>query len=143
MKQGFSLIELLVVVAIIGVLAGIGGFSYVSYVDSTRVSVSEQHASMLDRMLKTEAVAVAVGSGSGSGCVSGDTVANCADILLGTANLENPFSDFGQPVLTNVPDCAVRGDMLIDASVESLQIQELRESYQVVTACTSDELPTP
>jgi prepilin-type N-terminal cleavage/methylation domain len=44
MKQGFSLIELLVVVAIIGVLAGIGGFSYVSYVDSTRVSVSEQQA---------------------------------------------------------------------------------------------------
>ncbi len=137
MKQGFSLIELLVVVAIIGVLAGIGGFSYVSYVDSTRVSVSEQQAKMLDRMLKTEAVAVAGGFGSASGCIPDDTVANCADVLLSDANLENPFSDFGDPVDLST-DCSVRGDMVIDANLEELQIGELSESGQVVTACTSD-----
>ena len=41
--NGFSLVELLVVVAIIGVLAGVGIVGYDSYVDSTRLKVLEQN----------------------------------------------------------------------------------------------------
>ena len=38
-NKGFSLVELLVVVAIIGVLAGVGVVGYDRYVENTRVKV--------------------------------------------------------------------------------------------------------
>ena len=42
-QNGFSLVELLVVVAIIGVLAGVGIVGYDTYVDNTRKKVAEQN----------------------------------------------------------------------------------------------------
>jgi len=43
LQKGFSLVELLVVVAIIGVLAGVGIVGYDTYVDNTRKKVAEQN----------------------------------------------------------------------------------------------------
>ena len=40
LKKGFSLVELLVVVAIIGVLAAIGTVGYGNYVTQTRIKVN-------------------------------------------------------------------------------------------------------
>jgi prepilin-type N-terminal cleavage/methylation domain-containing protein len=49
-NKGFSLVELLVVVAIIGVLAGVGVVGYDRYVNNTRVKVFYQN---YDQVLKT------------------------------------------------------------------------------------------
>ena len=49
-QKGFSLVELLVVVAIIGVLAGVGIVGYQTYVDATRLKVFEQN---VQTILKT------------------------------------------------------------------------------------------
>ena len=43
-EKGFSLIELLVVVAIIGVLAAVGVVGYQGYIDSTKKSVTDANA---------------------------------------------------------------------------------------------------
>lgn len=43
MQKGFSLVELLVVVAIIGVLAGVGVVGYDRYVENAKMKVFEQN----------------------------------------------------------------------------------------------------
>ena len=53
-KKGFSLVELLVVVAIIGVLAGVGIVAYNGYIDSAKDSVNEANAGQLARKIIAE-----------------------------------------------------------------------------------------
>jgi prepilin-type N-terminal cleavage/methylation domain-containing protein len=53
-KKGFSLVELLVVVAIIGVLAGVGIVAYNGYIDSAKDTVNEANAGQLARKIIAE-----------------------------------------------------------------------------------------
>jgi prepilin-type N-terminal cleavage/methylation domain-containing protein len=53
-KKGFSLVELLVVVAIIGVLAGVGIVAYNGYIDSAEETVIEANAKLLAKKLSAE-----------------------------------------------------------------------------------------
>ena len=54
MQKGFSLVELLVVVAIIGVLAGVGIVGYSSYTDSAKKRVSLANYNSVKRFIETE-----------------------------------------------------------------------------------------
>ncbi|MGC6440288.1 MAG: prepilin-type N-terminal cleavage/methylation domain-containing protein [Candidatus Puniceispirillaceae bacterium] len=58
MKSGFSLIELLVVVVIIGVLAGVGLVGYQAYIESTRQEVTDDIAAGVNRTFTQDLVAL-------------------------------------------------------------------------------------
>ena len=53
-KQGFSLIELLVVVVIIGILAGVGVIAYQVYIDSVKTDVAVTNGETLNRAMSTD-----------------------------------------------------------------------------------------
>ena len=55
-KNGFSLVELLVVVAIIGVLTGIGTLAYNGAMDTVKTRVATKHFDDIVRYIKTELI---------------------------------------------------------------------------------------
>ena len=65
-KSGFSLIELLIVVAIIGILAAIGTVGYQNYIDGTREAVTENVSDELTRTLERDLILVTSGQEAGS-----------------------------------------------------------------------------
>ena len=63
-QKGFSLVELLVVVAIIGVLASVGVVGYDRYVENTKRKVLDQNYEKIFRFMETEFTIVANNLGS-------------------------------------------------------------------------------
>jgi prepilin-type N-terminal cleavage/methylation domain-containing protein len=82
-KNGFSLIELLVVVAIIGVLAAIGTIGYGNYIQSTKEKALDANRENLAHLLDTELSA---------NSIKNSKDATCYDLITRVANDNNASS---------------------------------------------------
>lgn len=56
-RLGFSLIELLVVVAIIGILAAVGTVGYQGYIDNTKDQAAKANLSIMSRAIEQDNLA--------------------------------------------------------------------------------------
>ena len=98
-EKGFSLIELLVVVAIIGVLAAVGVVGYQGYIDSTKKSVTESNAKAVHQwILNTKTVRAAGITVKPSTCDgSSVNLDTCFQGASGVAASGGPFEGFKNP----------------------------------------------
>jgi type IV pilus assembly protein PilA len=100
-KKGFSLIELLVVVAIIGILAGIAIVGYNSYVDSAKDSVNDANSSQLARKISIEkSKPIDFKVINTSGTITAQTYNTCT-----TTNAVTPSSLTDNTLLANAAAC--------------------------------------
>jgi len=91
LQKGFSLVELLVVVAIIGVLAGVGIVGYQSYTDSAKSRVAIANFGSVKRFIETELTLLNNNIQTVSGAISAGS--SCSSLVPYTV-YSNTIGDF-------------------------------------------------
>ena len=93
LQKGFSLVELLVVVAIIGVLAGVGIVGYQGYTDAAKERVAMANFNSVKRFIDTELVLLNNNIQTTSASIRTFDMHDCATTVTPFDNSDNTAAD--------------------------------------------------
>ncbi len=108
-KKGFTLIELMVVVAIIGILALLGLRVYTGQQDKAKESIVKANASTVHTLIQSELA-------DGPITPATDVLSDIGCTATDCANMRNPFDDDGDIVITEDIGTGDPGVVVVQAS---------------------------
>ena len=93
-QKGFSLIELLVVVAILGILGTAGSFAYTKYIDSAKDAVNAANLKQIHDALQAEDAQLSFCKNQQDNISNGqDSLFSCLNTIIANSNLKNPYGE--------------------------------------------------
>ena len=128
-EKGFSLIELLVVVAIIGVLAAVGVVGYQGYIENAKKSATQANAKAVQQWVFNTGVVRAAGIDADPTSCNANIANSEATIqacLASIGSVDGPFASFENPYNSGrTGGITIRGQLL--SSVISSGVTECTE----------------
>ena len=105
MKKGFTLLELLIVITIIGFLSSLGVSQYQAVIEKSRGAEARQ----ILGQLRSQCAAIYMGEGSGTNCNAGNLrIGTATDTIPSACRATNYFSYAVTPAATGLASTATR-----------------------------------